>query len=172
MDRSHAARLSKRTKNHEGTQSTTQGEPQISQILSRLRACCRTLDCQCVLDHRGHKEDDAGAGRACAQGTRPARRPVERGGLRTPRFGRGAAMATLGGVSGDAGNTGDTGARGKRATDEADVKTASVAKPSLQSANQPISQSAGKWVALQPTYRRVRRLGRGAGVMVRMRSMN
>ena len=35
-------------------------------------------------------KDDARAGRACAQGVRTARRPVGRGGLRTPRFEEGA----------------------------------------------------------------------------------
>ena len=35
-------------------------------------------------------KDDARAGRACAQGARPARRPVGHGGLRTPCFGEGA----------------------------------------------------------------------------------
>ena len=36
------------------------------------------------------REGEAGAGRACAQGARPARGPVGHGGLRTPCFGEGA----------------------------------------------------------------------------------
>ena len=43
----------------------------------------RRQDCQCVFYHKGHKEPqgtrrkgNARAGRACAPGTRPARRPV------------------------------------------------------------------------------------------------
>ena len=31
-------------------------EPQISQILSRLRACYRTLNCQFFFYHKVHKE--------------------------------------------------------------------------------------------------------------------
>ena len=40
--------ITKDTKNHEGTQSTTQGEPQISQILGRFRACYRTLTARMI----------------------------------------------------------------------------------------------------------------------------
>ena len=39
------------------------------------------------------REGEAGAGRACAQGARPARGPVGHGGLRTPCFGEGGGAA-------------------------------------------------------------------------------
>ena len=82
----NAARLSQRprrtTKIHK--EDCQNGEPQISQILSRLRACYRTQDCQCgfitkcTKNHKGHYagakrqifhglgKRRRGAGRACA----------------------------------------------------------------------------------------------------------
>ena len=49
----------------------TQEKPQIAQILSRLRACYRTQDCQCVFttkDTENHKGHRAGAKRQTFHG--------------------------------------------------------------------------------------------------------
>ena len=102
-------------------------------------------------DHKGTQSTTQGAGRACAQGARPARRPVGRGGLRTPRFGRGAQTRPWGLTAmrfrrcrrgGDAApENGEQRTENrtpdKRATNEALCKVASAAKPSLQASKLP-----------------------------------
>ena len=81
-------------------------------------------------DHKGTQSTTQGAGRACAQGARPARGPVGRGGLRTPRFGERAAFQEIQEVL-------EIQERPCGATDEALCKMASAAKPSLQASKLP-----------------------------------
>ena len=116
--------ITKDTKNHEGTQSTTQGEPQISQILGRFRACYRTLTARMIGEITKNTKDTVQArsdkpstakkatlGGPCVR----ARRTSGPGACRAWRASHatlwgGAAMAAPGGlprcVSGDAGDTG------------------------------------------------------------------